>query len=414
YRQWQVPADTVGQGIAGLVYDAAEHGHMLAEVATDQAAVDMPQHVGGLKSDRSVALQLALLIQQASSHEFQQHGDEGRRRAMAGHISQVEAQLRLGDAEVIDEVAGQVQRGKNAVLEVEFAAVPGGWRQHVQLHLTTCCLIVTQLAQMVLQLEIGLFQAFADALVLIMQTGPLQRSAHRMLQHFQIILGADQIVAGPLTQGFDHIAHHTISGDDDYRQHRVLLGDPPEQVDTAQAGILDLQVAQHQFRALPRYQRQPFPGATGLQYLEATLFKMNRDAVTNLIVIINNQQSGARKLHRFPTSLPRSQAERLGHRVYSKSDSSLKPRDVSRRGRHYSHPLRQATIDRTVQDQKSSSTCPSMTLNSRFCNQTLRTKLYLSPRMSRSWDSNPARVSTTSTPSAVLRLGTWSIWPRGL
>ena len=56
-------------------------------------------------------------------------------------------------------------------------------------------------------------------------------------------------------------------------------------------------------------------------------------------------------------------------------------------------------------NQKSSSTCPSLILNSRFCRYALRIKTYLSPVMSFSADSKLARVSITSMPIAMLRAG---------
>src|SRR5690606_39280450 len=42
--QRQMPADAVGQGLELLVNDAAEHGDVLAQPATDQTAVDVIHH----------------------------------------------------------------------------------------------------------------------------------------------------------------------------------------------------------------------------------------------------------------------------------------------------------------------------------------------------------------------------------
>src|SRR5690606_23182603 len=121
----QMPANAIGEGLIGFVNHAAEHGYMLAQVAADQAAVDVPQHIGGLETNRSLLLQLALLVQQAGGHELEQHGDKGRGRAVAGYVRQIEGQLGFRDAEVIDEVTGQVKRWDDAMLEQVLTALPG-------------------------------------------------------------------------------------------------------------------------------------------------------------------------------------------------------------------------------------------------------------------------------------------------
>jgi len=60
-------------------------------------------------------------------------------------------------------------------------------------------------------------------------------------------------------------------------------------------------------------------------------------------------------------------------------------------------------------DQKSSSTWPSLTLNSRFCKYALRMNVYLSPWTSFSADSRLARVSMMFRPITELRTETSSM-----
>ena len=76
---------------------------MLAQLAVDQAAVDMREYVRGFELGQGI---VALgLEQQARGHELEQHGDECRRSAMPGDIGQVKGNAPLIDTEVIDKVA---------------------------------------------------------------------------------------------------------------------------------------------------------------------------------------------------------------------------------------------------------------------------------------------------------------------
>ncbi|MNN93723.1 hypothetical protein D3C81_2122230 [compost metagenome] len=70
-----MPANAVGQLAALLVYHAAQHGHVLAQLAVDQATVDVPEHLGRLELGQGAVA--PGLVEQARGHELEQHGDEG-------------------------------------------------------------------------------------------------------------------------------------------------------------------------------------------------------------------------------------------------------------------------------------------------------------------------------------------------
>src|SRR5690606_37230805 len=120
--------------------------------------------------------------------------------------------------------------------------------------------------------------------------------------------------------GLHHLAHHPVGGYHYGGRFRPLFANAGQQVDAAHAGILDLQVAEHQCRALTRHQREPIPCGAGLQHLKAALFKMNRYAVTNLVVVIDNQQSRAGTLQIFTTSLPQAWLSWTATGVYQKTE----------------------------------------------------------------------------------------------
>ncbi|MNV82069.1 hypothetical protein D3C71_1757820 [compost metagenome] len=112
---------------------------MLAQLAIDQAAVDMAEDFRRLELGKTaIAPQF---IEQTGSHELQQHGDECRRCAMAGHVRQIKGDAPLIDTEIVDEIPGQIERRNDLVSELQPIGVPGRNRQHVHLHLATGVLI---------------------------------------------------------------------------------------------------------------------------------------------------------------------------------------------------------------------------------------------------------------------------------
>ena len=101
YRQRQMAADSVGQQAGLFVDHPADHGDVLAQLAVDQAAVDVAEHFRRLELTHPAALELE---HEAGGHEFQQHGDKGRRRPMPGYIGEVESNAPLVHAEIIDKI----------------------------------------------------------------------------------------------------------------------------------------------------------------------------------------------------------------------------------------------------------------------------------------------------------------------
>ncbi|MNC63785.1 hypothetical protein D3C75_1139350 [compost metagenome] len=75
HGQRQVAANAVGQHTGLFVYDTTYHCHMFAQLAVDQAAINVPKHFGRFEF-RHGAIALGL-EQQPRGHELQQHGDEG-------------------------------------------------------------------------------------------------------------------------------------------------------------------------------------------------------------------------------------------------------------------------------------------------------------------------------------------------
>src|SRR5690606_11114549 len=64
HRQRQMAADTIGQCLRRFIYHATQHGDVLAQLAADQTAVDMPEHIRWPHDDGALLLLLALLVQQ--------------------------------------------------------------------------------------------------------------------------------------------------------------------------------------------------------------------------------------------------------------------------------------------------------------------------------------------------------------
>ncbi|MNQ96339.1 hypothetical protein D3C85_1119370 [compost metagenome] len=208
-------ADAVGHDTRIFIDNTADHGHMLAQLAVDQAAVDVPEYFGRLEiAQLAAALEFK---QQARGHELQQHGDEGRRSAMPGNVCQIKGDSPFIDAEIVGKVARQVQRRNDLVLERQVVGHPGAFRQHVHLHLTPGSLVLLQQVQAGLELAVGGFELFPVALVFQHQSRAVQGPANRMLEYREVFQRLDQVVGRTQAQGFDGVVHHPGTRNHDYR-----------------------------------------------------------------------------------------------------------------------------------------------------------------------------------------------------
>ncbi|MNE48346.1 hypothetical protein D3C80_1428030 [compost metagenome] len=76
HRQRQVATNAVGHQPGVFINHPADHGHMLAQLAVDQATVDVAEHFRGLEiAQPGIAFEFK---QQPGGHELQQHRDERR------------------------------------------------------------------------------------------------------------------------------------------------------------------------------------------------------------------------------------------------------------------------------------------------------------------------------------------------
>ncbi|MNG88003.1 hypothetical protein D3C79_468240 [compost metagenome] len=74
HRQRQMAANGVGQQAGVFIDHPANHGHVLAQLAVDQPAIDVAEHLRGFElAHLAAALEFE---QQPRGHELQQHGDE--------------------------------------------------------------------------------------------------------------------------------------------------------------------------------------------------------------------------------------------------------------------------------------------------------------------------------------------------
>jgi len=68
--------DAVMQHVMFLIDHPAKHGHVLAQLAIDQTAVDVVEHFRRFELAQHPTA--ARFVQQAGGHELEQHGDECR------------------------------------------------------------------------------------------------------------------------------------------------------------------------------------------------------------------------------------------------------------------------------------------------------------------------------------------------
>ncbi|MNZ95242.1 hypothetical protein D3C78_1143790 [compost metagenome] len=264
--------------------------------------------------------------------------------------------------------------------ELELVDGPGAHRQHVHLHLATGVLVFLQQAQTGLQLAIGRLEAFPVATVFLAQARAVQRAAHRMLEHGQIVQRLDQVIGRSHAQRFDRVAHHARGRNHDHGNVTAMLYDPAEQLQTF--GLQRTQIADHQVGLFQLEHLQPETAIGGLQRAETGIFEVGDQTGAYRIVVIDDQQLGTDCVHESS----RQTAPQAARETYWPCIGTQRMRymahDTTRigngvqDGRPLPTQLLTAPLCRNQAPrpgrqapypQKSSSTWPSCTLNSRFC-----------------------------------------------
>ncbi|MNZ34939.1 hypothetical protein D3C78_523250 [compost metagenome] len=286
-------AHGIGQQAGFFIDHTTDHGHVFAQLAVDQATVDVAEHFRRLEF-----AQLAAALEfehQPGGHELQQHGDESRRRAMPGDVGKVEGNAPLIHAEIVGKVARQVQRRDDLVLEGKLPGNPGALWQHVHLHLATGSLVLLQQVQAGLQFPVGCLELVAVTLVFHHQARTVKRTAHRMFEHGKVFQWLDQVVGGTQAQGLDCIAHHAGTRYHDHRQLRRALTDLADQFQAAH--LRHAQIADHEVGLVFFEDLKPLLAIAGLEDAEATVFKIGGEACTDHVVVIDDQQRCTGFLH---------------------------------------------------------------------------------------------------------------------
>ena len=181
------------------------------------------------------------------------------------------------------------------MLEGELAGHPGAFRQHVHLHLATGGLVFLQQVQAGLQLTVGGFELFAVALVLYQQARTIQGATHRVLQYRQVFEGLDQVVGSAQAQRLDGIVHDASAGHDNHRRLRGKLGHLANQFEAAH--LRHAQIADHEVGLVALEYLETLLTIAGLQYAEAAVFQIGREARAHYFVVIDYQQRGTGFVH---------------------------------------------------------------------------------------------------------------------
>ncbi|MCY1510454.1 hypothetical protein D9M68_448320 [compost metagenome] len=217
---------------------------------------------------------------------------------MTGHVGQVEHHAVIVDTEVVDEVAGQVQRRDDLVGELQIVDLLGRHRQHVHLHLATGVLVFLQQVQAGLQFAVGGFQLLAVAPVLQAQVRTIQSTAHRMLEHREVFQGLDQVIGGTQAQGLDHVTHDPGAGNHDHRDFDFQGVDATDQLQAVH--LRHAQVTYDQIGLAPFEDFQPLQTIGSLQDAEAAVFQIGRETRADYVVVIDDQQRGTGIVHGVP------------------------------------------------------------------------------------------------------------------
>ncbi|MNN16007.1 hypothetical protein D3C81_1291320 [compost metagenome] len=214
---------------------------------------------------------------------------------MPGDVGQIEGDASLVYTEVVDEIAGQIQRRNDLVSEHQPVGLPRGHREHVHLHLATGVLVFLEQAQAGLQLAVGGFQLFPVATVLGAQIGAIQRAAHRVLEHGEVFQRLDQVVGGAQAQSLHHIAHHSGAREHDHRRFHGLLADPADQFEAVH--LRHAQIADHHIGQVVFENLQTLQAIGCLQYMETTVFQIGGETNPHYFVVIDDQQLGTGFVH---------------------------------------------------------------------------------------------------------------------
>ena len=103
----------------------SNHRHVFVDFLLQQLAVDPLQDL-----TRPAEHAGAILPAQPTREILQQHGDECRRSAVSRHIRHVHCKVAIGDAEVVDEISAEHERGNDAVLDAVTVDCHRIRRQH--------------------------------------------------------------------------------------------------------------------------------------------------------------------------------------------------------------------------------------------------------------------------------------------
>src|SRR5690606_32993622 len=180
HGQGMMPRHAVAQGPAALVEQAHEQRYMLVQTGIQQIPVQQPENC------RRCELASKTPAQVFPAHlldaKAQQDGDEGRGRAVARYVGDVEQGFVARDRLVVDGIAAEIERGHHLVVEVEAADVLWRNRHHVDLHVAPGLLVLLEDLDALFQLVVDLLQLLADAAVLLDQTRASQRGVDGVLQ----------------------------------------------------------------------------------------------------------------------------------------------------------------------------------------------------------------------------------------
>src|SRR5690554_2042822 len=130
-----------------------KHGYVFTQAGIEQFRVDPLEKALRVK-DVVAGLPFEVALQ-TIGQVFQQHSDKGRTGTVAGNIGDVHQHLVFGDAEIIEEIAAQVERGFDLVVHLQPGNLQIVVRKHSQLHFAPGVLVCPQLRNTAAQLPVG-------------------------------------------------------------------------------------------------------------------------------------------------------------------------------------------------------------------------------------------------------------------